>query len=193
MPRPKQFVKAEVLEKAKNLFWKQGYHATSMQNLVDHLGINRASLYAAFGSKNELYESAFQAYKREGQAYVHKLLSAQVSAKFAIRTLFLNAVTDSLDDPDRKGCFIVNCTTEYLPLHPHILSDLLENKKYFETLISQTIKQGQDEGEINSSICIADTAAYLFTFFSGLRVIAKVEKDPKVLRKSVEVGLRVLD
>ena len=63
MARIKEFDENEVLERAKLLFWKQGFHATSIQNLVDHLGISRGSIYDTFGGKNELYEKALKVYK----------------------------------------------------------------------------------------------------------------------------------
>ena len=58
MPRPKEFDPQEVLDKAVDLFWRQGYEFTSIQDLVDHLGINRASLYETFGDKHQLFLGA---------------------------------------------------------------------------------------------------------------------------------------
>ena len=60
MPRTKNFDPAEVLEKAKNLFWEKGYYATSMQDLVDTLGINRASMYDTYGGKDQLFAKALE-------------------------------------------------------------------------------------------------------------------------------------
>ena len=64
MPRVKSFDEKEVLDKAIHLFWKQGYTATSIQDLVTHLGINRASLYDTFGDKEELFKKAFEQYRK---------------------------------------------------------------------------------------------------------------------------------
>ena len=60
MARKKQFEEHEILTKATDLFWKQGFHATSIQDLVNHLKINRASLYDTFGGKEELFNKAFR-------------------------------------------------------------------------------------------------------------------------------------
>ena len=62
MPRPKSFDVDEVLDRAVDLFWVNGFAATSMADLVNHLGINRGSLYSTFGSKQELYERALERY-----------------------------------------------------------------------------------------------------------------------------------
>jgi TetR/AcrR family transcriptional repressor of nem operon len=64
MPRVKLFDENEVLNKAMNLFWKQGYSATSIQDLVSHLGINRASLYDTYGDKEKLFFRAFEFYRK---------------------------------------------------------------------------------------------------------------------------------
>lgn len=193
MPRTKQFDQEAVLEKAKQLFWKQGYHATSIQNLVDHLGINRASLYQAFGGKNQLYEAALNSYRQENSAYLIQRLAAFDSIKEGIKQLFLEAILATGDDQEKKGCFVVNCTTEYLPHHPHILSDLLENKTNFQTLIGHQLKLGVEKGAFSKDMKTEEIAAYLYTLFSGIQIISKVENKVEELEKILEVGLRVLE
>lgn len=192
MARNKEFDEKEVLEKAKNLFWKQGYHATSVQDLVDHLGINRASLYATFGGKNKLYEASLAVYREENALFLRKRLEDFTSVKMGLKTLFKEAILESIADTDRKGCFVVNCTTEYLPKHPHILADLLDNQNTFQSTISQILQQGIDKGELSNNLNKNEVAAYLFTFFSGLKVISKIQKDTKEVLKTIDVGLSIL-
>lgn len=193
MPRVKQFNEAEILEKAIHLFWKQGYHATSIQNLVDHLGINRASLYHTFGGKNKLYEMALKTYRTKRLHYIQQRLAQFPSVKTGIHTLFKEAIQESLDDKERKGCFIVNCTTEYLPKNQHILNDLLENKANFQNIMITVLKRGQEQGELAENLLIKDVAAYLYTLFGGLKVMAKVQPNETELKKTIELGLRVLN
>lgn len=193
MARCKQFNKEEVLQKAKELFWKQGFHATSIQDLVNHLGVNRASLYATFGDKNQLYETAFQAYRKEGLAQVSNCVQAFPSVKKGIQTLLQRAIQTSLIDTDGKGCFVINCTTEYLPKHPHILPDLLQNKADFQHIIATALQKGKDTGELSEQLNVNEVAAYLFTFFNGLNIMAKIKQDRKELERSVALALKVLD
>jgi len=193
MPRTREFDEAVVLEKAKNLFWKQGYHATSVQDLVNNLGINRASLYATFGGKNELYEAALKAYREENSLFLRKRLDSFESVKQGLKTLFRDAISESLEDVDKKGCFVVNCTTEYLPRHPHILTDLLDNQNTFKEILTQTLQRGLENGEFSEELNIEETAAYLFTFFSGLKVVSKIQKNSKEIMKTIDIGLDILD
>ena len=74
MPRVKQFNEEQVLEKAMEVFWKKGYNGSSMQELVDGMGINRASIYDTFGSKEELFERAFEIYREKNLARIRNFL-----------------------------------------------------------------------------------------------------------------------
>ncbi len=193
MPRIKQFDKEAVLEKAKQLFWKQGYHATSIQNLVDHLGINRASLYNTFGGKNQLYEMAFQSYREENIKYLKDRLAQFEKIKDGLRQFFRARIKENINDPDKKGCFVINCTTEYLPHHKEILSELVTNKKEFQNIMEETLERGKDRGEFNANMDAKEVAQYLFTFFSGLQIAGKVKPDRKELFQTLDLGLQVLD
>ncbi len=193
MARTKAFDETEVLEKAKQLFWKQGFHATSIQNLVDHLGINRASIYDTFGDKNKLYEMALRSYREESAVHLQSRLDKFKSVKNGLRTLLREGIKAAIDDDDCKGCFVVNCISEYLPKHQHILTELLDNKVIFEKTASRTLQRGKDSGELSPDLNVKDLATYLYTFFSGLQIIAKVKPSKKELFKTIDLGLKVLD
>jgi TetR/AcrR family transcriptional repressor of nem operon len=98
----------------------------------------------------------------------------------------------SLEDPDRKGCFIVNCTTEYLPTHQDFLSEVLQNKANFNTIVSQALERGKQNGEFSSDLNLDETASFIFTFLSGLKVTSKVEQSSSALKRMIGVALKVL-
>ena len=193
MPRPKLFDKEEVLEKAVNFFWEKGYNGTSIGELIEHLGISKSSMYDTFGNKQQLYEAAIKAYRQKGMEFLKTQLQTHTSAKAGIINLFKNAITESVNDPKRKGCFMVNCTTEYLDNQPRISQEILDNKTNFENILGEAIQRGIDNQEFNSNLDVKATATYLFMFFSGLRVMAKVEPCSEEMTKSVELGLKVLE
>lgn len=193
MARNKAFEKEIVLEKAKELFWKQGFHATSVQNLVDHLGINRASIYDTFGGKNELYEAALESYRVENMAFLKDHLTKFDSVKKSLSFLFKTAIGMSIKDKDRKGCFVINCTCEYLPKHQHIINELTDNKNNFQDLIIDALQRGKKSKEFPASMDVKASAAYLFSLFSGLQITAKVSPNQQQLFKSIDLGLKVLE
>ena len=99
MPRAKEFTPDTVLEQAMELFWEQGYEATSAQDLVDHTGLSRSSLYNTFGSKQELYLRALDHYRQQDGEMFDHLLEQFDSAHGAIRHLLEQACPNADEDP----------------------------------------------------------------------------------------------
>lgn len=193
MPRVKAFNEETVLEKAMDLFWEKGYHATSIQDLVNHLGINRASLYDTYGGKKELFDKAFQLYRTKNTNAIRQFLKSQSDVKTGFRSLFEMAIAQSVADPSSKGCFVVNTTTELVPGDVELQEVLIENKATFETLFHHYLLEGEERGEIPAGKDLRAIAGLLFTLYNGLQVVAKIQPDRKQLMASVEVALALLD
>ena len=193
MPRTKKFNEAEVLEMAMELFWEKGFHATSIQDLVAHLGINRASLYDTFGGKDTLFEKAFALYRENSGAAVAEFFEGQVSVKEGFKKLFEYAIAEAVADPSRKGCFVVNTTTELIPGNEKLQQVLSSHMDKMEQLFFTVVARGIHRGEIAPSKDPKAIASYLFTFYNGLRVVSKVDTDPERLRQIVNTALSVLD
>lgn len=193
MPRVKLFNKNEVLNKAMELFWKKGYHATSIQDLVSFLGINRGSLYDTYGGKKELFDQAFQLYRTNNSNGVTAFFESKDEVKKGFRELFEMGINEAITDSDSKGCFVVNTTTELIPGEEEMLKTIRENKKVFEGLFYAFLLKGQQNGEILKGKNIKNIASLFYTFYSGLKVVAKVENNPKELLNSVDEILVLLD
>ncbi|MDT0605909.1 TetR/AcrR family transcriptional regulator [Croceitalea rosinachiae] len=193
MPRTKQFDEKEVLNKAMELFWQKGFHATSMQDLVSHLGINRASLYDTFGGKDALFESAFSLYRETNGDIIQHLFETERSVKEGFRKLFQKAIDESMQDDCKKGCFVVNTTTELIPGDEKIQKILLENKIKTENLFTAFVQKGIRNGEIKTNKNADEIGLMLFALFNGIRVLAKVDADPEKLYSIMNSGLSVLD
>ena len=193
MPRVKLFDKNEVLSKATELFWKKGYHATSIQDLVSFLGINRASLYDTYGGKKELFYKAFHLYRTNNSNGITAYFETQNDVKKGFRDLFEMGINETITDIDHKGCFVVNTTTELIPGEEEMLKIIQDNKKVFEGIFYAFLLKGQQNGEIPKSKNIKNISSLFYTFYNGLKVVAKVETNPKELMNSVDEILLLLD
>ncbi|MER3376116.1 MAG: TetR/AcrR family transcriptional regulator [Allomuricauda sp.] len=193
MPRTKQFNEEEILNKAMELFWEKGFHATSIQNLVSCLGINRASLYDTFGGKEELFNKVFEHYRKTNGDAIRSTFDQEKSVKAGFCRLFEEAIEKTQVDAARKGCFVVNTTTELIPGDETIHNVLRKNKENLENIFIDQIKKGVETGEIDASKEAESIGPMFFTLLSGLQVIAKVDPDPIKLRELVRAGLSVLD
>jgi TetR/AcrR family transcriptional repressor of nem operon len=189
MPRVKTYQKEVVLEKAMELFWQKGFHATSMQDIVSYLGISRAAIYDNFTNKEGLFHAAFSHYREVNTQRISIFLAKQSDVKEGFRSLLNNALNHSITDPNRKGCFVVNTTTELIPGDDQMKVILHENKTMYIDLFNDFIKRFKP----NNGKEYKDLAALFYTFYNGLQVIAKIEKSPEVLKQSIEELLKVLD
>ena len=193
MPRTKKFDQEVVLQKAMELFWKKGYHDTSIQDLVDFLGINRASLYDTYGGKKKLFEKALRSYCDEACQGLAAYLNTQEDIREGLRQVFLKIITDDQFDPDRKGCLVVNTTTEMLPADPAFQSSIINHRQFIVKQFHDFLKKGQENGQISPEKEIQLIASLLYTFMTGLRVIAKMEFDAAEAHASLEAMLSLLD
>lgn len=182
MPWEKQFDSDEALSKAMGAFWAQGYDATSMQDLVDCMGINRGSLYATFGDKRSLYIEALRRYDtlyREG--WVARLVKSH-GPRTAILAAFDEAIAAVLDAGSSDGCLLVNTALELSPHDDEISAIVDHGLSEMELFFRNMIEQGQAAGEIPPPVEPVDTARGLLSLFIGLRVLSRSRPEEALLR-----------
>ncbi len=114
MPRPREFSKDDVLDRAMTLFWERGYEATSLDDIVERTGLSRSSIYQAFGSKHGLFDEALGHYY---DVRIGSVLSGLESGEQGLEEIsrFFTNVADNVEDrgADRQlGCFMVNTAAE---------------------------------------------------------------------------------
>lgn len=195
MARPKAFKEEEVLERAVDLFWRRGFHSTSISQLVDHLGINRASLYDTFGGKEELFQKAFARYREKNKAILADLLQNSESVKQGFVTLFYTSLQETPvgDEQALRGCLAVNATAELLPEDEWLKETLEINRIEFEALFSSVIQAGQEAGEINASLSPEAVGSLLYTLYSGIKVITKLNGQSETLKAAIDTALMILE
>jgi len=192
MARPRAFDEDTVLDHALNLFWHRGYEATSMQNLVDALEINRASLYDTFGDKYQLYRRVLERYRQRNQAFVDSLFAQNRPASTLLRELLDRAVSDSVSDCACKGCFIVNSAVELAPHDADIARFVADNQTAFIGKLRQLIERGQREGDINPAQSASDIAHFMYAAYSGLKVMSKYNPNEATLHGIVSVTMAAI-
>jgi len=193
MARTKDFDETEVLAKAIKLFWQKGYNGTSMQDLVDTLGISRSSLYDTFGDKHQLYLRALQSYKQTETAKRDQILDGSLPAKVAIRQLMDLTILEMIRDKQHKGCFLINSAVETGPHDKDINAIICQNEQQLETAFYEVLKRGQSNGEISGKQDPRALARFLFNTITGIRVTGKSATDKAVFEDIVNLTMSVLD
>lgn len=193
MARTKAFDETEVLAKAIKLFWQKGYNGTSMQDLVDTLGISRSSLYDTFGDKHQLYLRALQSYKQADVAKRDQILNGSCPAKVAIRQLMDLTILEMIRDKQHKGCFLINSAVENATNDKETNAIVCQNEQQLENAFYEVIKRGQGNGEISAKQDARALARFLFNTIVGIRVTGKSATDKAVFEDIINLTMSVLE
>jgi len=175
--RPREFDIDEVALSASQVFWEQGYHATSIEALCKATGLMRGSLYGAFGDKRGLLKER---------------LDADLPPHEALRQALLYYTRVTTELSDRHGCFITNAALELLPaeetLRPHIETALQRISAQF----AAAVVRGQKAGKFNLKLDENAVGMFLLCLVQGLRVLGKVDVEEKQLVAVVDMAMRAL-
>lgn len=193
MARHKEFDRDEALHKAMEVFWARGYEAASVHDLVEHMGINRQSLYDTFGDKHSLYLQALDRYQAVESRKVFELMERPGSVKKAFRNLFTGVVEGSLCDGQRRGCLMNNAMSELAGRCAATAEKTRHNMAAIEEAFYRALLRGKKAGELKTLREPRAMARFLYNSFQGLTLMAKATQDRKVLEDVVKVTLSVLD
>jgi len=193
MARTKDFDENEVLTKAIQLFWHKGYNGTSMQDLVDGLGISRSSLYDTYTDKHTLFVKALESYQESGSAKIQEILNHSGPAKKTIRKLLVLAIGEMAEDKQHKGCFMVNAEVEVAPHDTEVNNLVCKNEQQMEQAFYEVIQKGKDSGEIKNSQDARALARFIFNAVKGMRVTAKSTTDKSVFEDIINLTVSALD
>ena len=192
--RTKEFDPDAALQAAVELFWRRGYEATSMTDLVKHLGIGRASIYATFGNKHELYLKAMDRYAETHDPVLFAELSQPGPTLPAVRAVIRRFAEGAVSPETRlKGCFVTNTAAELAP-HDRGAARLVElSWEHVETLLHSALVRAQAQGELPADRDARGLARMLLVLLQGVRIVGKASNDPARVRDAAEQALTLLD
>lgn len=192
MARPREFDEDAVLDVAIGCFWKRGYQATSIRDLIDETGITGASLYNAFGDKRALFGRVFDRYVEETVAARIRRCE-RLPPREAISTFFAEVLKRSLTDREHKGCMIVNSALDVAPHDPDFRITISAVLVRIEQFFLAHVREGQADGTIGRAVSAENLARQLLGALMGLRVLARVRPERALLEGIVTTALRALD
>lgn len=169
--RPRVFDMDEALEKALKIFWARGYEGTSIAELTDALGVNKPSLYGAFGNKEELFYKALLRYASGPVAFVNDVLKEPTARKVA--ESFLVRAAEFLTDPQHpKGCMIVQGALSIGENAKQVRNILIKFRKSYEDQLAERFAKAIIDGDLSSDANPKCLAKYLATLHQGMSVQA---------------------
>jgi len=190
--RHKEFEHDVVLDRAMQVFWSRGYEATSIQHLVDRMGIQRGSLYDTFRDKRRLFFAAIERYDRVVTARLLATLDGSTSGKDAIERFFRLKVELALTPRRPRGCLVTNSATELASRDRGAAARVAAVLARLEAAFHRAVVRAQRAGEIDHARDPRALARFLTSSAQGLSVMAKTFPDRAVLEDIVRVVLAAL-
>jgi len=192
MPRPKAFDPDAALQKAMQVFWERGYEATSVEDLVQGMGINRFSLYSTFGGKHQLFVAALERYRDTIVADLVGELEQSRSGLAAIRQFFTRLVDFFASSQGWRGCLMTNTAVELAPHDPQAAAKVQAYVVRLEEAFYRVLLQAQPTQQDAAAHACRDLACFLTGSALGFGVLAKTSPGRQVLEGYARVVLSVL-
>lgn len=192
MVRQREFDTDKTLDAAMHTFWDKGFEAASLNDLTTAMGIQRPSLYAAFGDKKELFETALRRYTTQHAAQVRARLQQGSTVREAFRGLFEHIGAEGSINEPSHGCFCINTMVELAPHDPKFAVLTREHQMYLGVLFKETIERGQQSGELSTDMNANAVAQSLVVSMIGLTVLMKSGPDRLFVEQSIQVTLSLL-
>jgi len=191
MGRPYEFDREETLSKAMELFWEKGYKATSIEDLVDRMGIKRGSIYNTFGDKHSLFIAAVEYYAKEVTSRTIKVLESPGSPLENIK-LFFETIVNTPSDRKTRGCLISNTVVELAPHDEKVAETVRNILERIQTAFLNCLNKAVEMGELPKDTDTQVLSHFLATNTHGLIVTGKSAVDNKQMKDVVNVILSTL-
>ncbi|CAM5443893.1 TetR/AcrR family transcriptional regulator [Streptomyces abikoensis] len=192
MTRQRSFATDEALFKIMQLFWTKGYEATSIADLCEVTGLGRGSLYAAFGSKQEVYERSLRHYVDTTNRHLRDQLARRVPVRQAVRDLLLERVEGSLTDQERPGCLLVGAIVERAARDQSAARIARDAINATRAAFASALHSARAAGEIPYETDVDAVAAFLTMTVQGLRVMSISVPDRELLVSIIDTALVAL-
>ncbi len=191
--RPREFDENETLARACDVFWSRGYGATSVQDLVDELGVQRGSLYATFGDKRDLYLKAVALYARENREYLEAILATGPVLP-ALRRILIEpaALTGQRSGRKRRGCLVGNTTAELVPADDDARAAVTAAYNGFLRVVTAALTRAQASGEVTTTASPRAQADMLLMLFQGSALVSRANTDRQRRQAGIDAALNAL-
>ena len=193
MARPRQFDEQNAVTSATELFWRRGYHATSVRDLGDELRLTPSSLYRTFTDKHTLFLRALDHYRSTESAEARQRLDAtERPVREVLREWMLWLVTCPADGRSGRGCFVVNTATELGTADEKVRRRTEAAFEVTRQALRSALAAGRDRGELSADLDLDDAVELLFTTVLGLRVRERAGHDIDRLTAAIDLTIRAL-
>lgn len=193
MPRTREFDPEKALDDATEIFWREGYADTSMEDIVSRTGVSRYGLYNTFGNKRELLFEAMRNYCRQLAESSQEQLRRPDAGRKEIIAYWDELRSSASEHVAKNGCLIGNIAAEVAPHDPAVAEIVQAVFEDLAGVFANAIRNGQRDGDINPDIDPDATGRMLTSLAQGLALMLRSGGSFEHLSAAADAGLKVLD
>jgi AcrR family transcriptional regulator len=191
--RPREFDVNDALDKAIVVFTERGYHAASIADLGQAMGLAAGSLYKAFKDKKTIFLAAFDRYKQVRNAALAEAVLPGTSGRDRIRLAVCHYANSAHGDAGRRGCLVVGAAVELSLFDAETDERVRLSQSRLEAFFEALVRDGQADGSIGSHIDPRPTAYLFYAVVQGMRIAGKAGQDQNRAMATAEAALKILD
>lgn len=186
MAKSAKFNRDDVIEKATNLYWEKGFHATSMRNLQDVIDMRPGSIYATFGSKEGLFKEVLNKYTEMGVAHIAECKANTTSPLSALKEFVtLNIIGNKGPVPSRM-CMLAKTIAELTEENAELLAEAKKMLVIMEGQFITLLEEAQQQGELSKDKDVTQLARFVQVQIMGLRAYACASNGDAPLEKMID-------
>ena len=189
--RPRSFDRDAALRAAMLTFWRLGYEGASMAELTRAMGINSPSLYACFGSKEELFRAAVEFYLQDQDRQTWNVLDEEPTARAGVRSMLLRSPCAGQGQP--RGCLVVLADANASAAHAGVRRYLTQHRARVQASIEKRLHRAAAEGELPPGADVTGMASFYMTVLQGLSLQARDGASPETISAIVESAMAAWD
>jgi len=187
--RPRAFDPDTALERAMHVFWAKGYEGASLSDLTQAMRINRPSLYAAFGNKEQLFSKVLDRYMNGPLAYFGKALGA-AKARNVVEQIFLSAANMPSDPRTPAGCLVVQGALACGDAAGSVRKEIGARRAAAKAALRRRLQRAKREGDLPSNADPAELSSYVMTVLHGMAFQGSDGANQDQLRRVADIALR---
>lgn len=193
MARTREFDERQALVKAMLVFWENGYEGTSIQDLEAAMGLNRTSIYNAFGNKRAVFERVMACYKESVMSALFERMDSAPNIKEGVRRLLNGALDIHFDTDNPGGCLVVLSVLESHQHDARTQDSMAQTIHDLKDMLHARLTKARRSGELSRELDTGSTANTIATTMVGMMVMGKANFTRSALKKTVKQVVSLLD
>jgi TetR/AcrR family transcriptional repressor of nem operon len=193
MARTRQFDERQALVSAMLVFWEKGYEATSIQDLEQAMGLNRTSIYNAFGNKRAIFNLVMTCYKESVMSSLLAELDSTPNVREGVRRMLNAALNIHFDEDNPGGCLVVLSVLESEQHDAESRAAMQQTFQDLKSALQDRLSRAKKAGELSKDLNVGSTATTISTTMAGMMVMGKANFSKAALKKTINQVVSLLD